>query len=1069
VPCIVHNQVVNDSDFPNLVKQSTSGSTFWVGTFYDTSVISPIRAATGNSTATPSANGRAIQPGRWNACGLLGDPGSQIGAEGNAQAPPDYVPPDWILMTRVGALTNAAPTGLPSMATLSDRRSNNPYYIVGRYAYAIYDEGGLMDINVAGFPSSLISTDFPSKRGVLPQIDLANIPGIDTPANANSVVTWRNAASATSAATYTNYVLGATNGFMTVLPGDQSFVSRKDLIEYVKSNPSVIKTSALQYLGTFSRELNAPSYTPPLLGSNRPPVLPGDGYRYVQTAGNGTFAFSESDPGPQDDLFNPSLINTRVTQSFVRNVSDNTSAQVGEPLIKYRFPLSRLNWVGYQGISGAKSDGTPPSSGDLMNSFGLSFSGGVWTYNHGTINGRGNGQSILFLSDVAALGREPDFFELLQAGILVGSLGKGGGNSEEIDQIADSSPYNQVIQIGANIINQYNTDSFPRRLLINGSTFSGDVNLPYILRVFETPYRYQGSATVGLWYQPEVWNPHAGATTPPTAANGPTKFRFIVAADPYSFVQFYSNANEMPTNTATGDPYGTPMPMKTAIPNVTLANSQGITFNSGDFSTPTLLTNLGVDGASASGLDNVSDGDTQFIGVCFGTVQAPDYRVTPSQCPDGPQDIYNWETPTLTQVKNPGTAYTTYQLQYELGGEWITYDTVRNVALEISNLSVNNDPDEPPAFQWYHQYSFKGRSDPRTDHFGVFGCDRIPAGPFTDTPRVINPNPPLGYYWGATFQAAYASATEYPRWTTTANNVALSAGPLPGPGGSFVIFPGALADNLTASPTYYADPDGVVRNSDGAYTQGSMGPFSGDYPNTGGYPLDPSTNNSLNDPLSRPMVLNRPFRSVAELGYVFRGTPWKHLDFFTSKSADAALLDLFCLNEMTPPANPAQSTDPVPQAGRIDLNTRQTAVLQAALMGAVKAEDDNDTINQKEAQFLASNLVKMTSAAQGALQNRSELVTRWISDPSIPSYTTTAGDPIIKRRREAAIRALADVGNTRTWNLLIDLIAQSGSYAPAAKTLDQFTVTGERHYWFHVAIDRFTGKVIEQSLETADE
>jgi hypothetical protein len=31
-----------------------------------------------------------------------------------------------------------------------------------------------------------------------------------------------------------------------------------------------------------------------------------------------------------------------------------------------------------------------------------------------------------------------------------------------------------------------------------------------------------------------------------------------------------------------------------------------------------------------------------------------------------------------------------------------------------------------------------------------------------------------------------------------------------------------------------------------------------------------------------------------------------------------------------------------------------------------------------------------------------------------------------------------------------------------------FTVEGERHYWLHLSLDRYTGKVTVQSLEPAD-
>jgi len=48
---------------------------------------------------------------------------------------------------------------------------------------------------------------------------------------------------------------------------------------------------------------------------------------------------------------------------------------------------------------------------------------------------------------------------------------------------------------------------------------------------------------------------------------------------------------------------------------------------------------------------------------------------------------------------------------------------------------------------------------------------------------------------------------------------------------------------------------------------------------------------------------------------------------------------------------------------------------------------------------------------------------------------------------------------------MIDVIAQSGRYPPNASTLSDFVVEGEKRYWLHVAIDRFTGEVIDQQLE----
>jgi very-short-patch-repair endonuclease len=48
---------------------------------------------------------------------------------------------------------------------------------------------------------------------------------------------------------------------------------------------------------------------------------------------------------------------------------------------------------------------------------------------------------------------------------------------------------------------------------------------------------------------------------------------------------------------------------------------------------------------------------------------------------------------------------------------------------------------------------------------------------------------------------------------------------------------------------------------------------------------------------------------------------------------------------------------------------------------------------------------------------------------------------------------------------MIDIIAQSGRYPANATGLDQFMVDGEQRYWVHVAIDRFTGQVIDRQVE----
>jgi hypothetical protein len=75
----------------------------------------------------------------------------------------------------------------------------------------------------------------------------------------------------------------------------------------------------------------------------------------------------------------------------------------------------------------------------------------------------------------------------------------------------------------------------------------------------------------------------------------------------------------------------------------------------------------------------------------------------------------------------------------------------------------------------------------------------------------------------------------------------------------------------------------------------------------------------------------------------------------------------------------------------------------------------------------------------------------------------------IQRFREAPIRSLAAAGTTRVWNLMIDVIAQTGRFPSSAGSLASFNVEGERRYWVHVAIDRYTGKVLDEQVEEVKE
>src|SRR5207249_9670573 len=102
-----------------------------------------------------------------------------------------------------------------------------------------------------------------------------------------------------------------------------------------------------------------------------------------------------------------------------------------------------------------------------------------------------------------------------------------------------------------------------------------------------------------------------------------------------------------------------------------------------------------------------------------------------------------------------------------------------------------------------------------------------------------------------------------------------------------------------------------------------------------------------------PVVLNRPFRNVAELGYTFRDLPWKTLDLFSQNSADAGLLDVFSIVD-----------EPAMTAGRVNLNTQQAPVLQSILAGTIWDEISSSTVTMSGASARAPRPWRPTSHRQ---------------------------------------------------------------------------------------------------------
>ena len=290
----------------------------------------------------------------------------------------------------------------------------------------------------------------------------------------------------------------------------------------------------------------------------------------------------------------------------------------------------------------------------------------------------------------------------------------------------------------------------------------------------------------------------------------------------------------------------------------------------------------------------------------------------------------------------------TYTLQcLDANNNWVSYDQ-KYVNTEVYPEWV---PGGILTDNFAVSYTF---ADPRTSRFGAPDEKYIaydaahthdPTGVTTwldyvgGDAVITTERPDIHAGFGANLRGIYGAPTTTD-WAATAaagwhyKNVYL-------PGQANVIYPesGLLAQNDptylsdgvrfqtdagvgASDPQFYSDSDGVVRRAMGGFITSKTSMIGQPLATaTTGYATGKPTPTSQS--ASRPKMLNRPFRSVAELGYVFSGTPWKNLDFSTPESGYSELLDVFCVNESDDPSGLV--------AGKVDLNTRQAPVLAAVL------------------------------------------------------------------------------------------------------------------------------------------
>jgi hypothetical protein len=216
------------------------------------------------------------------------------------------------------------------------------------------------------------------------------------------------------------------------------------------------------------------------------------------------------------------------------------------------------------------------------------------------------------------------------------------------------------------------------------------------------------------------------------------------------------------------------------------------------------------------------------------------------------------------------------------------------------------------------------------------------------------------------------------------------------------------------------------------------------------------------------VLLDRRFENVGEFGYVRNPgstTPSGTLDFASATSNDRAMLDLFTYNSASV------------RQGIVNLNTRNGPVLASIIRGAWLHDlggvnppnPATDLVLQTDALAAGQAIVQETTStdpARGPVLSRAGVAR--LAAAVAAAVPNLAGSD---EKKQIIARTLAEVGQARTWNLMIDVIAQTGRYtAGTTPPLDnsnanKFIVEGEKRYWLHIALDRDSGTVLGSQLE----
>jgi hypothetical protein len=208
-------------------------------------------------------------------------------------------------------------------------------------------------------------------------------------------------------------------------------------------------------------------------------------------------------------------------------------------------------------------------------------------------------------------------------------------------------------------------------------------------------------------------------------------------------------------------------------------------------------------------------------------------------------------------------------------------------------------------------------------------------------------------------------------------------------------------------------------------------------------------------------VMSHAFSNVGQFGYGIDtsnlGLPT--LNFSSPSFPDAPILDFFSYNPIS---------SAYPRAGIVNLYTKNAPVIAAMLANTLKTDAaaanpaPTPVITQSDAASLANAIVAETQGVLAGAPPSGWPITQTDMTRAIAARLAARATNVVwgvstsDEIKKSIARSLAEIGQTRTWNLLIDVIAQTGQYKPNSPDLTggNFIVQGEKRYWLHIALGR---------------